>query len=46
MLCEGKSTTATYSTAFLIGWPDHLGGGSTRIAFDGAMQIVPMLAVG
>ena len=43
-LREGKSLHVCYDTTFLINWPEHLGGGSVSIDFEGSMLLVPSLA--
>lgn len=45
MLREGRSTTATYNTTFLVQWPAHLGGEATGLGFHGAMVIIPMMGM-
>lgn len=34
-----------YETRFLINWPEHLGGGSVTIGFEGSMTLLPVMGV-
>ncbi len=45
MLREGKSITSTYTTSFLILWPEHLGGGESRIDLKGSMVLIPSMGM-
>jgi hypothetical protein len=45
VLREGRSVSSTYSTTFLIKWPEHLGGEATHITLEGSMQIIPMMGM-
>jgi hypothetical protein len=42
-LRDGRSVNVAYETTFLINWPQHLGGGSVTIPFEGAMVLIPAL---
>jgi hypothetical protein len=45
VLREGRSVNSTYSTTFLLRWPDHLGGETTHITFEGSLVIVPTMGM-
>jgi hypothetical protein len=45
VLKDGRPANVAYETTFLIGWPDHLGGGTLSIEFEGAMVLVPHLSI-
>lgn len=32
-----------YETTFLIEFPEHLGGGTIEVTFEGAMGLVPLM---
>ena len=36
---------STYRTTFLVRWPEHLGGETTHITFDGSMMLIPMMGM-
>jgi hypothetical protein len=36
---------STYKTTFLIRWPEHLGGRSTTISFEGSMVLIPTMGM-
>lgn len=40
---DGQTINVAYDTTFLINWPQHLGGGSINLSFEGAMVLVPEL---
>jgi hypothetical protein len=44
VLSSGRPAHVAYDTTFLISWPQHLGGGTLTIDFEGAMVLVPRLA--
>jgi hypothetical protein len=43
-LKDGRAVQVQYDTAFLVNWPEHLGGGSVTIDFYGTMILQPFLA--
>jgi len=44
-LRDGLPCTTAYETAFLIQWPDHLGGGTVEVVLEGSMGLVPVMGM-
>jgi hypothetical protein len=45
VLREGRSTMSTYRTTFLVSWPEHLGGETSTITFEGSMVLIPTMGM-